>query len=346
MKENIQRLTLAQRRLVFFMIVVGGLFLLLGLTLLLLAGAFNASRSQGVALQPNVLLREFAQLPDDDAYPMAIAAASDGTLYTGSYATGAIWLIDGQGGVTEIGSTRETIGALAGLIVTADGSLIAVDHQDTDPRTVGGALWRISLTGDVVPFGQPPADGGWFAPNDLALDSLGRVYVSDAGRNEIWRFEPDGSGGSVWWVPPLREGDPRAALTGLAYDPVTDSIIISDPEVNRIYAAPVSGAQAEIVLYDHGDRPNAPGFDGLEVTPDGTIYVAALGQNGVAAVRENELIYTAGLFRGSSDIAFVAPNRLYVTNFDGSSLILPLLQPSLPFAIDQITLDMTPADES
>ena len=36
MKENLQKLTLAQRRLVFFMIIVGGLLLITAVTLLLL----------------------------------------------------------------------------------------------------------------------------------------------------------------------------------------------------------------------------------------------------------------------------------------------------------------------
>lgn len=347
MKENLQKLTLAQRRLVFFMIIVGGLLLITAVTLLLLAGAFNASRSQAVALLPTIGVREFAQLPDEDAYPMALAAAPDGMLFTGSFATGVIWQISPEGEVTEIPNTRATIGAVAGLAVLPDGSLIVVDQQDTDPRTAGGALWCVTRSGEIMPFASAPIDRGWLAPNDVTLDAQGRVYVSDPGRNEIWRFSPDGEDGSVWWVPPLREGEPRPALTGLAYDPIRDAVLVSDPEVNRIYAVSVNGGQGTVVLYEHGDRPNPPGFDGLTVTDDGRIFVAALGQNGIATIEpDGSLGYIAGLFRGSSDVVFAAPNRLYVTNFDGSSLVLPLITPSLPFAIDEIILGLTPVDET
>ncbi|MCS7070107.1 MAG: hypothetical protein NZM00_01265, partial [Anaerolinea sp.] len=92
------------------------------------------------------------------------------------------------------------------------------------------------------------------------------------------------------------------------------------------------------VIYRHGERANPPGFDGITVTNDGTIYTAALGQNGIARVDDGDLDYIAGMFRGASDVAFAPPNRLYVTNFDQAALVLPLIQPQLPFAIDVIEL--------
>ncbi|MFN8452238.1 MAG: hypothetical protein U0521_27485 [Anaerolineae bacterium] len=90
------------------------------------------------------------------------------------------------------------------------------------------------------------------------------------------------------------------------------------------------------VIYHHGDRANPPGFDGVTVTPDGVVYVAALAQNGVARVDDGKLDYIAGLFRGSSDVDYAAPNRLYVTNFDQASIVIPVVHPQLPFAIDVI----------
>ena len=50
----------------------------------------------------------------------------------------------------------------------------------------------------------------------------------------------------------------------------------------------------------------------------------------------------AGHFRGASDVEFAAPNRLYVTNFDQSSIVLPIVRPQLPFAIDVIELSPAP----
>lgn len=334
---NLLALNLAQRRFVFFVIMAGGLLGLIAITWFLISLTLGTGeRVTAVSLVEGYNVRQFAALPDNDAYPPTVAVAADGTVYTGSYASGAIWSISADGAtITELPNTREVIRSVSALAVTADGSLIVVDQEDTDPRSVGGSLWRIAPEGGIEPFGTIPE--GFSAPNDLALDAAGRVYVSDPGRNEIWRLEADGSGAQIFWVPPAIETETRRAITGLAYDATTDSLIITDPEVNEIYRAPIAGGVGEL-LYQHGQRADAPGFDGVTVTPDGTIYVAALGQNGVARVENGELNYVVGLFRGASDVEYGAPNRLYVANFDQASLVIPIVEPQLPFALDVIEL--------
>lgn len=352
MIRNLQRLPLAQRRLVFFLILIGAIMLLVLVTLLLIGQSLNSGRRDlSVALVPEVSVREFAVLPDNDAYPPAVAAAPDGTVYTGSYATGAIWAIDAAGTVRELPNTRETIGAVTGLTTIPDGTLLVVDQLDTDPRTRGGRIYQIAPDGTISPFGTTDGDIDFIAPNDITLDSAGAVYVTDSGRNEVLRFVPAADGtvaAESWWAVPTQTGSTRSALTGIAYDATTDAIVVTDPELNRIYRIPVATVQGEIV-YEHGERANAPGFDGITVGPDGTLYVAALAQNGVAIVQDNDLDYIAGLFRGSSDVEYAAPGLLYVPNFDQTPLVIPLIQPRLPFAIDVITLntfEATPAVES
>jgi sugar lactone lactonase YvrE len=333
---NLRAMNLAQRRFVFFVMMIGGILALVAVTWFLVSLTLGTgARVVAVALVEGVSVREFAALPDDKAYPPTVAVAPDGTVYTGSYATGAIWSISADGAtVTELPDTRDVIGAVSALAVTADGALIVIDQQDTDPRSAGGKLWRVA-DGAITPFGADMPD--FSAPNDLALDAAGRVYVSDPGTNQVWRYAADGSDPQVFWVPPTAMTATRRAITGLAYDPATDALIITDPELNEIYRAPVAGGAGEL-LYQHGSRQDPPGFDGVTVTPDGTIYVAALGQNGIARVEGGELHYIVGLFRGASDVEFAAPNRLYVSNFDQASLVIPVVEPQLPFALDVIEL--------
>lgn len=331
--RNLRYLSLWQRRLVFFLVFGGILMALIAVTWILANQAINGGkRVNAVALVPNVTVRQFATLPDDNAYPAAVVAAPDGTVYTGSFATGAVWQITPEGAVTEIPGTRAHIGAVAGLAVASDGSLLVVDDLDTDPRTSGGKVMRVQDS-IVTTF----ADPGFVAPNDIVIDQSGYVYVSDPGQNQVWRFDADGKNGKIWWEPPKPDGSKRRGITGLAYDTTRDAIIITDPEYDDIFRVAISDQSTDLI-YQQGDRSNPPGFDGATVTPDGTLYVAALGQNGVAKVADNKLQYIAESFRGASDVEFSAPNRLYVTNFDQFSIVVPIVHPELPFALDVIEL--------
>ncbi len=335
--ENLRSATVWQRRLVFLLFFGGGIMALIAVTWLLANQAINGGqRAQGYGFIPGALVTEFATLPDDDSYPAAVAAAPDGTIYTGSFATGAIWSITPDGVVSEVPGSRDEVGALMGIAVAPDGSLLVVDQLDTDPRSSGGKVLRLA-DGAATTF----ADVGFTAPNDITLDAAGHVYVSDPGSNQVWRFDADGANGTVWWVPPATTGDTRRAITGLAYDPSRDAIVITDPELNDIFRVSLADNATELI-YQHGDRQNPPGFDGATVTPDGTLYVAALGQNGIVQVNDGKLEYIAGRFRGASDVEFVAPNLLYVTNFDQSSIVLPIVHAQLPFALDRIELSPAP----
>ena len=291
-------------------------------------------------------MRPFATLPDSDAFPPVVAVAPDGLIYTGSFASGAVWAISTGGAqVTEVPGTRAGIGAVSALAFLPDGTLLVLDVGDTDPRSAGGRVVRVQ-DGAVFEYATIPDDRGFVAPNDMVVTPDGTLYVTDGGRNEVWRFAPAADGtpeGQVWWTPPVAASasTPRAFITGIAYDATRDALIITDPETNLIYRASRADGATE-VLYTHEGREYPPGFDGATVTPDGTLYVAAFAQNGIARVEQGALAYIAGLFRGASDVESDARGRLFVPNFDQSALIIPLVAPQLPFEIDVIEINDRP----
>jgi streptogramin lyase len=337
MLRSLQNRSTWQRILLFILFFGGGLFALIAITVLLISNTLN-QRGESVALTKDVTVKQFAVLPDNDAYPAALAVAPDGMVYTGSYKTGILWRISPAGEVAEIPGSRDAIGAVAGLAFGPDALLYIVDQEDADPRTSGGSIKRLLRDGQITTFASAPDDKGFTSPDDIVLDALGNVYVSDRGRDTVWRFTPDGSSATAWWTPPLIEGVQNYEPTGLAYDALHNALLITDGTVNTLYRVSIDGATSEL-LYRHGDRPDAPGFDGLTVTPDGIIYLAALGQNGIARLDGSSLTYIAGLFRGASDVDYSAVNnKLYVTNFDSASLAISVLSPRLPFALDEIDL--------
>ena len=334
MIQRIQKLPRRQRQIIFVLLFGGGLLLIGLITLALILLSLNTGgRDQSVALMDGVTVREFAALPDDDAYPAAVAVAADGTVYTGSFVSGAVWSVAPDGTVSELPGTREAIGAVAGLAPGPDGSLYVVDQGDADPLTLGGEIKRIAPDGEISTFATPGESLTLL--DDVTLDAEGNIYVSDRGQAAVWRFDPDGSG-EVWWVPPAADAETSPAPTGLAYDPTTESIIVTDSTLDTLYRVATSDGETDL-LYDHAGGEFAPGFDGVTVGTDGQIYVAALAQNGLVVLRDGELEYLAGVFRGISDVAF-HDNRIYATNFDSFSLVISPIRPRLPFALDVIEL--------
>jgi len=343
MLKRIQQRSKNQRLLIFIVAFVGIVLLLLtGATLLSLSALNSGGRVEAQALVPSVTVAQYAILPGDEAFPAALAVAPDGTIYTGSYLTGALWSIGTDGAVVEIPAADVVLASIVGLTVAPDGTLYIVARSDPDPRIGGGSLRQLLPDGAIGDVAMP----NFVSPDDVTLDSQGRIYVSDRGADEIWRFDVDGdvANGSAWWTPPTLEGIDAYEPTGLAYDAANDAIVVTDPLANTIYRVPVESGEAEL-LYQHGDRQFPPGFDGVTVAADGTIYVAALAQNGVVELRDGELVYIAGNFRGASDVDLAPDGRhLYVTNFDQSSIGqryqfgATITQPQLPFALDVITL--------
>ncbi len=355
MMQRIQRLNQGQRILIFIFIFGGGLLLLIALVVgLVLLTVNTAPRPVGQAVDETVVVEEFMNLPGNDAYPATITA-HEGVLYTGSYGTGAIWSITQDGVIDELADTREQFGSVAALAFNAEGTMYVLDRIDPDIRAAGGLIYAISPDGAITEFGIIPEDPGFVSAHDLTVDSAGNVYVSDRGRRDVWRFTPDGEG-ELWWTVP--EDDTRrndVIPAGLDYDAPTDTILLTDAGADTLYRITIDGEMSEIIYRYPEDAPEdeRPVLYGVSIAPDGEIYLAAFRpdeSNGVLRLvttdDANDIEYVANNFRGSSDVLFL-DERVYVTNFDSQSLVLPGVDPQVPFTIDVVILDaITPVEDS
>ena len=335
---NAARQPTHRRAVILAIVLIIAAVAILGFSVTLLLSALRAGeRELATAILPGAILREYATLPDDDAYPAALASAADGTLFTGSFASGALWRIDTRGRTYEIPGTRAALYSVSGLTVAADGTLYIVDGAiGAGQGSAEPAIYTLSPAGELLRFaGLPDLQ----LPDDIALDAGGNVYVSDWGANVVWRFTPAGVG-EIWWRPPLDADIPNPDPIGLAYDASRDAMLISEPIGGRIYRVLIASddprADTE-TLYAHGEMPQAPGFDGLTVTASGEIYLAALGQNQLLRLRAGQLEVIAAGFRGISDVAH-SDGRLYATNWDQVSIVSQLVPARTPFAIDEIAL--------
>jgi sugar lactone lactonase YvrE len=353
--NRLQNVSRPQRILVFTLFVVGGLLLIIALFAFLAVQSLNPPmREQATARLDTVGVAEFTTLPDEDAYPSSVTVAPDGTVYTASYVSGTIWAISPSDGVvTELNGTRDTLGSVTGLEVAPDGSLYVVDQLNSDVRSAGGIVRRITDVTSaplISDFANIDDAEGFLEPEDIAFDLVGNVYVSDRGRGEVWRFNSDGSNGTLWWTAPVAIAGTQPAPNGLAYDALHDALIITDTISNAVYRVMLADSSTT-TIYLHGARQGSPSFDGVTVTPEGHIYVTMLTERAAALLTENDDLQTPGMltliaapFRGASDIVFtnMPTPRFYVTNFDQVSLVIPGVRPQLPFALDVIYPTGTP----
>ena len=303
----------------------------------------SAPRSQAVAEREGVSVSEFAALPDEDAYPAALAIAADGTVYTGSYQTGALWAISPEGDVSEIAETRQRIGSITGLDVAPDGALYILDRISA-LESKGAIVWRYHA-GELQSLLQIPADPsfGTLLPDDIAVDMAGLIYISDRDPARVWRYSSGGENLGVFWRPSAGE---EVAPTGLAYDPRRNAILISDSAQDALYRVPAGASElasaidsTETLFNDQGRQ--GYGFDGVDVTPEGEIYLTLLAWNRAARLDNGELVMLARDFRGASDLVYdAARDRLIVTNWNQFSLGFGT-RPQLPFALDVIKLPST-----
>ena len=225
-----------------------------------------------------------------------------------------------------------------------DGALYILDRIAA-LESKGAIVWRLQAT-ELTSVVQIPAEPsvGLLLPDDIAVDSAGQIYISDRDPARVWRYSREGRNLGIFWRP---SAGVEAAPTGLAYDARRDAMLISDSAQDAVYRVPAGAVDpaaamdATETLFNDEARQGY-GFDGIDVTPAGDIYLALLAWNRAARLDKGELLMLARDFRGASDLVYdAARGRLIVTNWNQFSLGFGTL-PQLPFALDVIELSARP----
>ena len=351
----IQRQTMPVRLLVFAGFVVAVVAILFFLTAFLYFQNIRAMPRTIPAAIPGagVNVSEFVQLDEADSYPATVAVAPDGTVYSASYVTGVVWRITADGTIQTIPNTEEQIGSVNAITVDSTGTVYVLDRLD--PLLLNGAvIWRIQ--GDMLEqvISIPPQGRRFVGfANDIAVDTAGNLYIADVlyapGQGRVLRITQATGEIDEWWQMPDASTDNPSAPAGLAYDSSTNTLLVTDAARDAIYRVSLSNTEptAETLYQFSGtDSDERPGLNGITVTNEGVIYVAAVGLNRVARLEDGNLVYLAAGFRGGSDVAYDAVGqRLFVNNWD-QRWLLPVdflflsqqFEAHLPFSIDVIEL--------
>lgn len=225
-------------------------------------------------------------LPGDQAYPESIAAASDGTLYISSFASGGVFRIPPGADRAEqwiapgAYDTRSTFGVLVdekrGLlwVCSNDVSALGVPGPGSAAGSRIAAFDLASGAGKVsVPF---PGTGNLC--NDMAIGADGSVFVTNSAKPQILRWKPGAKELEVFvesatFNQPTAKGS--AGLDGIAFG--TDGNLYVNTFTNgEFFRVEVKDTGAGAVTKLATSRPlKFP--DGLRPLPSGTFVMAEGG---------------------------------------------------------------------
>ena len=251
----------------------------------------------------------------------SVAAGSPYTLNLSASDPGAdaitSWTIDWGDGVVDtiagnpssVTHTYTNVGFTNNILVSAtdeDGTYIVGDLLSTSFET--DSVMRFdATTGEFLQeFGKSDVD----RPVDVQVGPDGGIYVTGFGSDKVFRYNPDGSGGSEFVS--FRSGGLRAP-SRMAFGPDGNLYVTSMSTDEVLRYSGVDGSFIGAFVASGLDEP-----DGITFGPDGDLYVANRGTgqilrfDGWTGVRD--LSFTANGSTGYMDILFGPDGHLWVTN--------------------------------
>jgi gluconolactonase len=172
---------------------------------------------------------------------------------------------------------------------------------------------------------------GFAAPNAIAVDRRGRLYVSDSFAGTITRVAPDGTG-KVTWVSDARlttKGQPPFGANGLAFDAAYAHLYVANTGDSLVLRVPVAadGSAGPLEVFARGADLDAAtgmaqslhGADGIAFDAAGNLWVCANQANELQVLSPDAELVARYRGSGSGALDFPASlvfrgRTLYLTN--------------------------------
>jgi WD40 repeat protein len=227
---------------------------------------FLKGTAKGVAVRSDghlELAPKFALVSDADAsYLWSLRTDPSGALYAAGGSPAKVFRF-------EAGSKPKTVFESTDLLAQA----IAFDAKGTlyVGTSPDGKIYKVSAGGEKTLFFDPKTKYIW----DLAFGADGTLYVATGDKGQIFAVSPDGKGEVLY-------SSDEAHIKVLTFDSKANLLAGTEPNGRVLRVTRSSGkkigadnsAADGFVIYETAKRE----VTSLSVGPDGTIYVAAIGE--------------------------------------------------------------------
>ena len=289
----------------------------------LIAALTLASAQPVLAAQPQQgVVKTIADANNASCHnPEGITASSNGLLYAAGL-SGNICVYTLSGRQVRVIPVAANHALLGELFVPSEGIYVA----DNNPGFSGGRLIRVDPENGAV----TELATGFGAPNAIARDHHGTLYVSDSFAGAIYTVSPDGGGKTLWKADPLLlpmcpPFCPGFGANGVAFDRTQGFLYVANTSRDRILRIAVNddGSAGAISIFADGATlgPGAlDGADGIQFDVKGNLYVCANQANEIQVLSPSgALIARYGHNPGDAPLDFPASpifheRGLYIAN--------------------------------
>jgi sugar lactone lactonase YvrE len=230
---------------------------------------FLKGTAHGIAVRSDGRLElapKFTLLADADAsYLWSLRLDAKGALYAAGGSPAKVFRFDENGKPTTVFDSADLVAQ--SIAFDSKGLLYVATSPD-------GKVYRVSSTGEKSVFFDPKTKYIW----DIAFGSDGALYVATGDKGQIFAVSPEGQSQLFYdsdeaHIRVLAFDSNRNLLAGT--EPNGRVLRITRPDASSARKEKVSAAAAEgFVLYETAKRE----VTSLAVAPDGSIYVAAIGE--------------------------------------------------------------------
>ena len=284
--------------------------------------------------------------------PEGIAADPKGNIYASSFAfmpVANICVVNHGGSLVDmipVAAGPGGVASLLGMLFVPGQGLYVLDFAN------GSAPNGRVLLVNPVTRGVKTIASGFAAPNGLAQDRHGMLYVSDSFTGEIRKVAPDGSSNTLWVQSELLipHGTPAFGANGVAFDRNQRYLYVANTADDRVLRIPVEadGSAGPIEVFADGAAINMAqgtthaldGADGIAFDVQGNLYVCANQANEIQVLSPSGALMTRYAGTGANALDFPASlvfrgRTLYITNLalsDPANSKLSVLKTPLPGA--------------